>query len=99
MFKDILKGIAPKLKFSAEQVDQWKALENFHDTHPTSDTVPTLPFTCSAPGSATTWTFQRGMPIDWNHGWGVLAGRFDRPHLRTQEVGEGGRTRTGDGGR
>ena len=83
VFNDILKHIAKD--FTEGERDQWKALEYFHDLHPTSDSVPTLPFSCHAPDSITEWPFERGMPIDWNQAWSVLEGRFDRPHLRAQQ--------------
>ena len=63
VFGDIINHTAKE--FPPADQDQWAALQNFHDVHPTSDSVPTVPFQCSASGSSTQWPCDLGMPVDW----------------------------------
>eukprot|EP00965_Chrysotila_dentata_P091625 3025459-Pleurochrysis_carterae.AAC.1 len=62
-FNDITNHTA--LEFPTAQQDQWKALKNFHDRYETSDSVPNLPITLSAPEIESNWAMERGMPTSW----------------------------------
>ena len=65
------------LAFSPAQQDQWAALENFHDWYPTSNQVPTLPFSVTGEGERT-WEFTNGTPIDWRAAFVELTLLHDR---------------------
>eukprot|EP00965_Chrysotila_dentata_P038190 1268880-Pleurochrysis_carterae.AAC.1 len=65
IFSDILKHTAAS--FPADHVDQWRALEAFHNLYPTSDSVPNLPLTVKAPAAEEysppkEWRMQHGAP-------------------------------------
>eukprot|EP00965_Chrysotila_dentata_P020064 663858-Pleurochrysis_carterae.AAC.1 len=81
IFSDIINHTAAS--FPEEHLDQWRALEAFHDTYPTSDSLPNLPLTVKAPpeeGKPTPreWKMEHGSPISWSALWGRLAWRFER---------------------
>ena len=62
--------------FPPAQQDQWAALDTFHDSYPTSDSVPEVPF--STLGNTQDWPFEHGTPIDWHAAFADLTLRFDR---------------------
>ena len=84
VFRDILEH--RMLPFSADQQQQWHALHQFHNLYPTADSVPALPIHLQPP-SGSTYTMERGSPIDWNAMWGRLAWRFSRPHQPAATAG------------
>ena len=83
VFNDIFNHHAKLM--SPQDVDQWRALENFHDRHATSDCVPTLPFDCTSAAGGV-WPVKHGMPVDWDYAWTVLQERFPRPHLHAGQT-------------
>ena len=74
VMRDIRQHTATE--FPPEQQDQWAALDAFHDSYPTSDSVPLVPFSTS--GGTKSWQFERGTPIDWRVAFANLTLRFAR---------------------
>eukprot|EP00965_Chrysotila_dentata_P203929 6182032-Pleurochrysis_carterae.AAC.4 len=89
VFSDIMNY--SMLSFSADQQDQWRALNRFHDLYATCDTVPSLPISCAAPPieaeTTSTWSMEHGTPISWTAAWKKLSWRFKRPHTPQQHSG------------
>eukprot|EP00965_Chrysotila_dentata_P054977 1825020-Pleurochrysis_carterae.AAC.4 len=69
-------------------MDAWRALFNFHEAHPTADSMPfsprVLPVGEGDGGHSMTLT---GLPIAWSELWSKLRGRFARSHLSGGQVG------------
>ena len=84
VFSDIMQHTMNEPGFTPAHRDQWRALHAFHLQHPTSDSLPLLPITISAPRDAAetdqSWTMNHGMPVVWDSMWSKLAWRFNRPH-------------------
>lgn len=84
VFKDILEHRMVS-NCSEHQQQQWHALKYFHDTFPTSDTVPPLPITLPSP-NGTQFTMFVGSPMDWNAAWETVAWIHDRPHKPSERA-------------
>lgn len=86
VFRDVLKT-ANAHQFPAVNMDQWVALRDFHTQYPTNSNLPQMPITISASENErkTSESFQmHGQPVAWASLWKVLAFRFSRPHLQSQ---------------
>ena len=66
------------LSFNLAQKERWAALDHFHDTYPTSDSLPALPIRLAPHGGTRPWVMQHGIPLDWRSAWADLTLRFSR---------------------